>query len=127
MKPRIVLLLWLSILLVGFADSALPKKLPSSDAGSSSQPAAAKSRYLVARPGGMQEAKARLTKYLDWLLTSPHGRQEAAQKQNHGTLYDVQVMRLALMVGRPELAREIAAASGQTDEAKPPHRHLVLR
>lgn len=49
--------------------------------------------------------------YLDWLLKSEHGREEAAQKNNHGTWYDAQVASLALFVGRDELAREICAAS----------------
>ena len=46
--------------------------------------------------------------YLDWLTTSPLGQQEAAEKQNHGSLYDVQVMRLALFTGRTELAKQTA-------------------
>ena len=51
--------------------------------------------------------------YLDWLLHSPLGRQEAAEKQNHGSLYDVQVMRLALVTGRNDLARQTAEAAKQ--------------
>ncbi len=43
--------------------------------------------------------------YLDWLLQSAHGREEAAQKNNHGTCYDVQVAALALFCGREEVAR----------------------
>ena len=34
-------------------------------------------------------------------------------KQNHGTLYDVQVMRLAFVLGRPELAKQVAEAAKQ--------------
>lgn len=52
--------------------------------------------------------RAWMTEYLDWLLDSPLGRQEAAEKQNHGSLYDVQVMRLALVTGRTDLARQTA-------------------
>ncbi len=55
--------------------------------------------------------KAWMARYLEWLLTSQFGREEAAMPQNHGTLYDVQVMRLALLLGRTELAREVAEAA----------------
>lgn len=52
--------------------------------------------------------RAWMTAYLNWLLHSPLGQQEAAEKQNHGSLYDVQVMRLALVTGRTDLAKQIA-------------------
>lgn len=45
--------------------------------------------------------------FLDWLLNSQNGRDEAAMTQNHGTVYDVNVVRLALVLGRTELARDI--------------------
>lgn len=45
--------------------------------------------------------------FLDWLLTSKNGRDEAGQKNNHGTLYDVRVSRLALALGRQEVARQV--------------------
>ena len=51
--------------------------------------------------------------YLDWLLTSKNGLDEASARNNHGTLYDVQAMRLALIIGRTDLARQIAEAAGQ--------------
>jgi hypothetical protein len=34
-------------------------------------------------------------------------------KQNHGTLYDVQVMRLALITGRTDLAKQVAETAKQ--------------
>ncbi len=36
------------------------------------------------------ELRAWMGKFLDWLLTSKNGKEEAAMKQNHGTLYDVE-------------------------------------
>ncbi len=57
--------------------------------------------------------KAWLKTYLDWLMTSKNGRDEAGARNNHGTLYDVQAMRLALILGRTDLARSIAEAAGQ--------------
>src|SRR5208283_4124843 len=57
--------------------------------------------------------KVWLTTYLDWLLTSKNGLDEASAKNNHGTWYDVQAVRLALTVDRTDLARQIAEAAGQ--------------
>jgi hypothetical protein len=51
--------------------------------------------------------KAWAEAFLDWLVNSDLGREEAAMEQNHGTMYDLRVALLALHVGRPELAREI--------------------
>ena len=54
------------------------------------------------------EFKAWLEKYLDWLLNSKNGREESNSKNNHGTWYDVQTMELALVLGKTELAKQIA-------------------
>lgn len=54
-----------------------------------------------------------LETYLNWLLTSKNGREEAAARNNHGTFYDVQAMELALVLDKPDLARQIAAAAKQ--------------
>jgi len=51
--------------------------------------------------------------YLTWYLTSPFGRQERDASNNHGTHYDVQVMRMALMLDRKDLAREVAETAKQ--------------
>ena len=57
--------------------------------------------------------KVWLTTYLDWLLTSKNGKQEAAARNNHGTLYDMQAMRLALVLGKTGLAKQIAQTAKQ--------------
>ena len=48
-----------------------------------------------------------LREYVRWLLASPAGREEQAANNNHGTYYDVQVVRLALCLGRKDYARRI--------------------
>lgn len=58
-----------------------------------------------------QALKNWVAQFLDWLLTSRNGKDEAAMKQNHGTMYDVQVVTLALVLGRTELAKQVAEAA----------------
>lgn len=50
--------------------------------------------------------KAWFAAYLNWLLTSKNGKDEAKEHNNHGTWYDVQVAGLALYVDKPEIAKE---------------------
>jgi len=57
--------------------------------------------------------KVWMAAYLDWLLTSPLGKEEGEMKQNHGTMYDVQLMRLALVTGRSDLAKQVAETAKQ--------------
>jgi len=50
-------------------------------------------------------------KYLDWLLNSKYGKDEAAAKNNHGTWYNVQVVDFALFTGDKEKAKQLAEES----------------
>ena len=63
-------------------------------------------------PNDDSALRAWLAEFLDWLLTSKNGRDEAAARNNHGTFYDMQVLRLALVLGKTDLAKQIAAAAG---------------
>jgi hypothetical protein len=48
------------------------------------------------------------SEFLDWYLTSPFGVKEGNADNNHGTHYDVQVMNMALLLGRTDLAKQVA-------------------
>ena len=60
-----------------------------------------------------KDLDAWLNTYLDWVLTSAAGKEEHAAKNNHGTWYDVQTARLALCLGRKEVARRIIEEAKQ--------------
>jgi hypothetical protein len=47
--------------------------------------------------------------YFEWLTTSKNGLDERAAKNNHGTWYDVQAVKWALVLGRKDQAKEICA------------------
>ena len=51
--------------------------------------------------------------FLDWMVTSDNGKDEAAATNNHGMFYDVQVVSLALFVGRTDLARKVLDSAAQ--------------
>jgi hypothetical protein len=57
--------------------------------------------------------QAWLREYFDWLLTNRLALAEAAAKNNHGTYYDAQVMRVALLLGKTDVARKIAGEAGK--------------
>ena len=47
--------------------------------------------------------------YFEWLTTSKNGQDERAAKNNHGTWYDVQATKWALVLGRKDQARAICS------------------
>jgi hypothetical protein len=50
--------------------------------------------------------------YFEWLTASKNGQDEHAAKNNHGTWYDVQAVKWALVLGRMEKAKELCIAAG---------------
>ena len=50
------------------------------------------------------------SRYIDWMLKSPTGREEAAAKNNHGIWFDGQISQYALFARRPDIAEKVVAA-----------------
>lgn len=45
--------------------------------------------------------------YLDWMLTADVASEEQKAKNNHGTAFDVQIVRFALFVGKNDIAKKM--------------------
>lgn len=60
-----------------------------------------------------QAMRTWMSRYYDWLTTSPIGLGEARATNNHGTWYDVQVTALALYLGKTDDARRVAERFGE--------------
>ena len=56
-----------------------------------------------------KELRGWFSKLTDWMLTSPQGKEESGQANNHSTAYDAQLMAFALYAGRDDVARKVAA------------------
>jgi beta-glucosidase len=59
--------------------------------------------------------------YLEWLIDSPFGREQARRGNNQETWGDVQIVALALYTGQPEIARSVVedAKRDVADEFEP--------
>jgi hypothetical protein len=51
-----------------------------------------------------------ITDFLDWFMNSEYGGEEVQMRQNHGTMFDLRVARLAMALGKTDLAREKLAS-----------------
>lgn len=56
--------------------------------------------------------------YVDWMLTSPTGREENAATNNHGMWFDSQITQYALFARRPDIARAVVVAFPETRIAR---------
>lgn len=69
------------------------------------------STLLAASPAWTEADAAALrdwsAAFLNWMLVSDNGIEELIMRQNHGTMYDTKVVKLALHTGRRDLARHV--------------------
>ena len=61
----------------------------------------------VVSPADRRELEDWFSEFFLWLQTSELGRGEAAARNNHGTWYDAQAVRIALFIGDEDAARRI--------------------
>lgn len=54
-----------------------------------------------------RDLKRWMGRFLDWMLTSAQGIEEASAANNHSVAYDTQIIALAMYVGRNDLARSV--------------------
>ncbi|WPR70837.1 alginate lyase family protein [Flavobacterium sp. NG2] len=54
-----------------------------------------------------QAVKEWFTTYLDWMLTAEVAAEEQNAKNNHGTAFDVQIVRFAMFVGKNDIAKKM--------------------
>jgi hypothetical protein len=52
--------------------------------------------------------------FLDWLLTSSHGKEEKVHHNNHGTFYAATVACIALYLDKPDIVRDLLIYETQT-------------
>jgi len=79
------------------------------------------------RPADTAAMTAWFTAYFDWLQNSPNGRAEANAINNHASWYDLQLVSIALFLGKDDVARNIVetakirriAAQIQSDGRQP--------
>ncbi len=63
------------------------------------------SKYL--NPAFIKSIKRWFMEYTQWLITSPNGKEERSQINNHGTYYDMQLADFALFTGQKSLAQKV--------------------
>lgn len=65
------------------------------------------------RPDDEQQVRTWMSDYLNWLLASRNGKQEAMAKNNHGSWYAVQVAGIAWYLHMPEKVKAMIALQRQ--------------
>lgn len=58
-------------------------------------------------PAFIKSIKRWFMEYTQWLITSPNGKEERSQINNHGTYYDMQLADFALFTGQKSLAQKV--------------------
>jgi hypothetical protein len=69
---------------------------------------------LIGPSGALSDAEVKALetwfgRYVDWMLSSPTGREEQAAKNNHGMWFDAQLTQYALFARRAAIARKAVA------------------